>query len=195
MAQGKAPVTLHGPRVTLRPWRLPEDLAPLFAINGDPEAMRFFANTHDRAESDAWGRRIASLFGDRGYGFWVVELKGQGVAGVVGLQPVLFDAPFSRPEDPAIEIGWRIATRFQRQGLAEEAARIALAYGFGPAGLDRVVAFTPPANVPSWSLMEKLGMQREASFDHPRLPEGHPLRHHLLYAVTRRDWIDSRIGG
>ncbi len=195
MGQAKAPVTLHGPRVVLRPWRLPEDLDPLFAINGDPEAMRFFPNVHDRAESDAWGARIAGLFGDRGYGFWVLELKGEGMVGVVGLQPVAFDAPFNDPAKPETEIGWRIATRFQRRGLAEEAARVALAYGFGPAGLDRIVAFTPPANVPSWSLMEKLGMRREGSFDHPRLAEGHPLRQHLLYAVTRRDWIDSRIGG
>jgi len=185
-----APVTLHGPRVTLRPWRLPEDLDPLFAINGDPEAMRFFLNVHDRAESDAWGRRIAGAFGERGYGFWVVELPGEGMVGVVGLQPVFFDAAFT----PAVEIGWRIATRVQRRGLAEEAARIALAHGFGPAGLDRIVAFTPPANEPSWRLMEKLGMRRALTFEHPRVPGGHPYREHLLYELTRPDWIASRLG-
>jgi ribosomal-protein-alanine N-acetyltransferase len=185
------PVTLYGPRVTLRPWRLPEDLDPLFAINGDPEAMRFFANVHDRAESDAWGQRIAGNFGDRGYGFWVVELPGEGMVGVVGLQPVAFESTFT----PATEIGWRIATRHQRKGLAEEAARIALAHGFGPAGLDRIVAFTPPANEPSWRLMEKLGLRRAATFEHPRLPEGHALRSQLLYAIDRSGWIADRLGG
>jgi ribosomal-protein-alanine N-acetyltransferase len=185
------PATLHGPRVTLRPWRLPEDLDPLFAINGDKEAMRFFPNVHDRAESDAWGQRIAANFGDRGYGFWVLELPGEGLVGVVGLQPVFFDAWFT----PAVEIGWRIATRMQRRGLAEEAARIALAHGFGPAGLDRIVAFTPPANEPSWRLMEKLGMRREGEFAHPRLPEGHALRTHLLYALDRPDRVADLPGG
>ena len=186
-----APATLHGPRVTLRPWRLPEDLDPLFAINGDAQAMRFFANVQDRAESDAWGRRIAENFADRGYGFWVLDLPGEGMAGVVGLQPVFFDAWFT----PAVEIGWRIAPRFQRRGLAEEAARIALAHGFGPAGLPRIIAFTPPANEPSWRLMEKLGMRRAGEFDHPRLPEGHALRRQLLYALDRADWIADRLGG
>ena len=186
-----APVTLHGPRVTLRPWRLPDDLDALFAINGDAAAMRWFANVHDRAESDAWGRRIAANFGDRGYGFWVVELPGEGLVGVVGLQPVFFEAEFT----PATEIGWRIATRFQRQGLAEEAARIALAHGFGPAGLDRIVAFTPPGNEPSWRLMEKLGMRRERVFRHPRLPAGHALQLHLLYAIDRAAWVADRLGG
>lgn len=184
-----APVTLHGPRVTLRPWRLPEDLDPLFAINGDAEAMRFFLSPHSREESDAWGRRIAEAFGERGYGFWVLELPGEGMVGVVGLQPVFFEAEFA----PATEIGWRVATRFQRRGLAEEAARLALAYGFGPAKLDRVVAFTPPVNEPSWRLMEKLGMRRAMTFEHPRVPADHPYRRHLLYEITRGSWIESSL--
>jgi hypothetical protein len=31
--------------------------------------------------------------------------------------------------------------------------------------------------------MERLGMERDADddFEHPRLPEGHPLRPHVLY--------------
>jgi ribosomal-protein-alanine N-acetyltransferase len=188
-------VVLEGPRLRLRPWRLPEDLDPLFAINGDPEVMRHFPATHGRAESDEWGRRIAAHFDPHGWGFWVVELaRGPDAGrmiGVVGLQHVAFEAAFT----PAVEIGWRIARDFQRRGHAEEAARLALAFGFGPLGLPRIVAFTPPGNEPSWRLMERLGMRREGVFAHPRLPEDHPLRMHLLYAVTRRDWIDSRLGG
>jgi len=176
-----APVTLRGPRLVLRAWRLPEDLEPLFAINGDAGVMRYFLNVMDRAESDAWGRRIAAAFGDRGYGFWVAELPGEGLVGVVGLQPIAFEAHFT----PGTEMGWRIAPRFQRRGLAEEAARLALAHGFGPAGLDRIHAWTPPGNEPSWRLMGKLGMRRLGLFDHPRLSEGHPLRPHLLYAIDR----------
>ena len=30
-------------------------------------------------------------------------------------------------------------------------------------------------------VMERLGMQADGDFDHPRLPEAHPLRRHLLY--------------
>jgi len=183
-------MTLNGPRIRLRPWRLPADLDGLFAINGDAEAMRHFAKTHTRAESDAWGRSIAGHFDAHGWGFWVVEWPGIApLAGVVGLQHVTFDAPFT----PAVEIGWRIATRFQRQGLAEEAARLALAHGFGPLALPRIVAFTPPANAPSWRLMERLGMARAADFEHPRLPEGHRLRTHRLHALTRAGWMASRL--
>jgi len=185
------PVTIHGPRVILRPWRLPGDLEPLFAINGDAEVMRHFMNVMDRAESDAWAQRIAANFADRGYGFWVLEVPGEGMAGIVGIQPIAFEADFA----PGTEIGWRIATRFQRRGLAEEAARLALAHGFGPARLERIHAWTPPANEPSWRLMEKLGMRRLGLFDHPRLPEGHRLRQHLLYGMERADWVADRLGG
>jgi RimJ/RimL family protein N-acetyltransferase len=184
------PVTIRGPRVTLRPWRLPDDLEPLFAINGDAAAMRHFLNVMDRAESDAWGTRIAQSFAGRGYGFWPVELPGEGMVGVVGIQPIAWEADFT----PGTEIGWRIAPRFQRMGLAEEAARLALAHGFGPAGLLRIHAWTPPANEPSWRLMEKLGMRRVKLFDHPRVPEGHPLRPHLLYVIEREAWVADRLG-
>jgi RimJ/RimL family protein N-acetyltransferase len=180
-----APVTLRGPRVILRPWRLPEDLDPLFEINGDPGVMEYMLRTHDRAESDAWGRRMASVFDEYGYGFWVLELPGEGLAGVVGLMPVFFEASFT----PATEIGWRVAARFQRRGLAEEGARLALDYAFGPAGLDQIVAFTRPPNEPSWRLMEKLGMRREQTFEHPAFAAGDPRATHCLYAIARAEWI------
>jgi hypothetical protein len=34
--------------------------------------------------------------------------------------------------------------------------------------------------------MEKLGMKhfQELDFDHPRIPEGHALRRHVLYAIS-----------
>jgi len=33
--------------------------------------------------------------------------------------------------------------------------------------------------------MERLGMTRIGPFDHPNLPEGHPLRPHVLYEKRR----------
>lgn len=185
-----APMTLHGPRLILRPWR-PGDAGPLAAINTDPEAMRHFAAPMTRAESDAWMARLQSHIDQHGWGFWCVELRdAPGCIGAVGLLHVAFAAPFT----PAVEIGWRIAPGLQRQGLAEEAARLALAAGFGPLGLPEVVAFTRAANAPSWRLMEKLGMARGEDFEHPRLPEGHPARPHRLYRLARAAWVAQRLG-
>lgn len=174
------PITLHGPRLTLRPWRA-SDLDPLFDINGDPDSMRHFPAAMTRAESDAWAERLQTHFEAHGWGFWVVEQRGGApFVGVVGLMHIPWEAPFT----PAVEIGWRISPGFRGRGFATEAARMALDFGFGAAGLSEIVAFTVPGNVASWRLMERLGMRRAGTFDHPRLPEGHALRRHLLYRIS-----------
>ena len=42
--------------------------------------------------------------------------------------------------------------------------------------------------------MEKLGMTRDPAedFEHPRLPEGHPLRRHVLYRLRREQFRERR---
>lgn len=172
--------TLQTARLLLRPWR-PEDLDPVFAINGDAGSMRHFASTMTRAESDAWAERMQTHMEAHGWGFWVVEERGGApFVGVVGLMTIPWQSRFT----PAVEIGWRIAPAFRRRGMAAEAARAALDFGFGTLGLAEVVAFTVAGNAASWRLMERLGMRADGEFDHPRLPVGHSLRRHLLYRVT-----------
>jgi RimJ/RimL family protein N-acetyltransferase len=112
------------------------------------------------------------------------------LVGFCGLQRVPFEARFT----PAVEIGWRLFPAHWGQGLAREAAELALGAAFGPLALGEVVAFTVPANAPSWGLMRRLGMRPEGAFEHPRLPEGHPLRPHLLYRSRRDEWTGAAGG-
>lgn len=174
---------LRGPRLTLRP--LAEgDAAEFAALNGDAAVMRHFPKPLDFAESEAFRARIARHFDEHGFGFWgVFRRDAPGLVGLVGLLNIPWRARFT----PAVEIGWRIAPTHQRQGHAEEAARMALAHGFGALALPEIVAFTIPANAPSSRLMEKLGMAADGRFAHPSLPEGHPMREHLLYRLSRED--------
>ncbi|MGQ7815687.1 GNAT family N-acetyltransferase [Metapseudomonas furukawaii] len=177
---------LETPRLRLRTWR-DDDLAAFAALNADPEVMRHFPGCLGRDESDALAARIRQHIEDHGFGQWVVEDRADGAfVGVLGLQNVNFDAPFT----PAVEIGWRFLPRYWGQGLACEAARAALAFAFERLPLAEVVAFTVPANLPSQALMERLGMQRDGDgdFEHPRLPEGHALRPHRLYRLGRAQW-------
>jgi RimJ/RimL family protein N-acetyltransferase len=174
------PVTIDTARLVLRPWRA-SDLEPLFAINGDAGSMRHFPGVMTRAESDAWAERMQTHIEAHGWGFWVVEERGGApFAGVVGLMTIPWAARFT----PAVEVGWRIAPALRRRSYAEEAARAALGFGFGRLGLREIVAFTTPGNAASWRLMERLGMRADGAFEHPRLPEAHPLRRHLLYRIA-----------
>jgi ribosomal-protein-alanine N-acetyltransferase len=173
----------EGARLRLRPWR-DDDRAAFAALNADPLVMRHFPAPLARPESDAFLAALRAHQAAHGFCFWAVERRDSpGAIGLCGLMRVGFPAAFT----PAVEIGWRIARAHWRQGLGLEAARLALAQGFGPLGLDRVVAFTVPANEPSWRLMARLGMRPAGSFAHPRLPPGHPLRRHLLYRLTRAE--------
>lgn len=66
-----------------------------------------------------------------------------------------------------------------------------LTFGFEVLGLTEVVSFTLPENVRSRRVMERIGMAHKASddFDHPLLPDGHPLRRHVLYRIVRGEEI------
>jgi len=170
---------LRTERLLLRRWR-DADLEPFAALNADPATMRFFPATLTREESDAHAERIGRQIEEEGWGLWAVEVpRDAAFAGFVGLARPGFEAHFT----PAVEVGWRLARAHWGKGYATEAGRAALAFGFAELGLEEIVSFTSRANEPSWRVMERLGMSRDPAddFEHPRLPEGHPLRPHVLY--------------
>ena len=176
-------------RVILRRWR-ETDVEPFAAINADLTAMRFMPGTMTFEETRTMMGRIEEHHRAHGFGIWAVEVPGVApFVGFVGLQRVAFEAPFT----PAVEIGWRLAPPYWGQGYATEAARAALRTGFEELNLDKIVSFTDPANKPSWSVMERLGITRDPreDFDHPRLALGHPLRRHILYRMTRATWLST----
>jgi RimJ/RimL family protein N-acetyltransferase len=182
--------SLTTPRLLLRPWR-DEDMAPFAMMGADPRVMEYFPALLSEAESDAAVARIRAYFDEHGFGLWAAEeLGGAAFIGYVGLSTPRFEAPFM----PAIEIGWRLAFEHWGKGYAREAARAALAFGFGPADLREIVSFTTRANQRSWRVMEAIGMRRSTAedFDHPALPAGHPLQPHILYRISRPQWEQMR---
>lgn len=177
------PATLTTERLILRQWR-DDDLAPYAAINADPRVMEHYPATLSRAESEVSLLRQRTRIAERGWGIWALELRETGeMVGFTGLQYPGFEAHFT----PCVEIGWRMAYAHWGRGLAPEAARAALAYGFEELGLDEIVAMTSLPNLRSMRVMEKLGMTRDPAddFDVPMLPEGHRLRRHVLYRKRR----------
>lgn len=176
------------PQLVLRRWRQ-ADRESFAALNADPVAMEHMPAVLDRAQSDALVDRIEKHFEEHGFGLWVVDVvqgDERGFAGCVGLLRVAFDAPFA----PAVEVGWRLLPSTWGRGYATEAAREACRFGFEGLGLEEIVSFTVPANVRSRAVMERLGMVHdvEGGFEHPRIPEGHRLRAHVLYRLSRERW-------
>jgi RimJ/RimL family protein N-acetyltransferase len=180
---------LRTERTFLRAWR-DDDLAPFAQLNADEEVMRWFPSLLTREQSDAMVGRIRSRLSEEGWGLWALEVPGVSpFCGFVGLSRVPFETRFT----PAVEIGWRLDRPWWGHGYASEAARACLQYAFGPLGLTEVVSFTTTKNVRSRAVMERLGMwhDREHDFDHPVIPEGSPVRPHVLYRLTRAEYVDQ----
>ncbi|MGP3913751.1 GNAT family N-acetyltransferase [Nonomuraea sp. 10N515B] len=165
----------------MRRWR-EEDREPFAAMNADPEVMEHFPAPLTREQSDTLVDKIEQHFDQHGFSLWALEVRESGeFIGFAGLGWQIFDAPFL----PAVEIGWRLARPAWGHGYATEAARRAVTYAFTEAGLDDIISMTAARNLRSRAVMERLGMTYEADFDHPRIPEGSPLRRHVLYRLKR----------
>ena len=177
-------------RLLLRQWR-DSDREPFAALNADPAVMEHFPAPQTREQSDALIDRNRPEIDGRGWGLWALEVRETGeFIGFTGLSVPSFEAHFM----PAVEIGWRLAKGAWGNGYASEAARAALAHGFGPAGLDEIVSFTATPNVKSQRVMQRIGMMHDEAgdFDHVRLPAGHRLQRHVLYRINRSQWEASR---
>lgn len=181
------PDVLTGARLRLRRWRA-DDLEGLARMHSDPEVMEHLMPIDGRAASDAVGARIQRHFEDHGFGLWVIEVPGvSSFIGYTGLVHVPYEAAFT----PAVEIGWRIQRAYWGHGYVTEAARLSLVDGFERIGLEQVIALTVPTNRRSRAVMTRLGMRHDPAedFDHPSVPDGHPLRRHVLYRLDRADFM------
>jgi ribosomal-protein-alanine N-acetyltransferase len=180
------PLALRTPRLLLRPWR-DADVDAFAAMFDDPAVMAFLLPAKDRAAIEAIVGRVRAHFEQHGYGWWAAELRETGAfIGFVGLSHIPFEAHFT----PAVEVGCRLASAHWGKGYATEGARAALEVAFTQLGLSEIVSITVPANQRSWRVMERIGMTHDPGddFDHPRVPDGNPMKRHVLYRIDRARW-------
>jgi len=177
--------TIETARLLLRGWQ-PSDRQFFATMNRDPQVMQYFPALLTPIESDRLIDRAEAHFEQHGFGPWAAELRSsQEFIGFIGLSVPNFEAPFM----PSVEIGWRLASAYWGWGLATEGAKAAVCHGFASLKFPELVSFTVPDNTRSRRVMEKLGMTHDSAddFDHPNLPEGHPLRRHVLHRLAARD--------
>lgn len=175
--------TIETPRLLLRPWRESDDDAWV-AMTADPRVTEFLGWQWDRPQALALAERFATGLREKGYGWWVVEVKDAvPFAGVVLLQEVPFAAHFT----PAFEVGWHFAAAQWGKGYATEGGAAALRFAFDELHQREVVALTSRLNLRSQRVMQRLGMTCAAAddFEHPYLAAESPLRPCVLYRTTR----------
>jgi ribosomal-protein-alanine N-acetyltransferase len=180
-------------RLLLRRWRL-NDLEAFAEINADPRVMAYYPRPLARSESDGLVEKLEAFFDKAGFGMWAVEHRESGqLIGLTGLNV----PDFAPPLKLCVEIGWRYAFSAWGHGYAAEAAKASLEFGFLNLKLPEIAAFTVPDNLRSRAVMERLGMERDpaADFNHPSIPEGHPMSSHVLYRIRRGTFIHNNNGG
>lgn len=148
------------------------DLDAMADLLGDPEVMAFYDHPRDRAEALAWIAWNQRLYGERGFGLWLVELRQNGTfVGDCGLTPQDVGGATE------IEVGYHVRRALQGRGYATEAAGAVRDHARDVLGLERLVAIIHPGNTASQRVAEKTGLALEKEF------ERHG-RRQRLYAAT-----------
>jgi RimJ/RimL family protein N-acetyltransferase len=139
-------------RLRLRPFQ-PDDLDALARLYADAEVMKYIGNgqPRTRAETEALLTLMIRQWEQHGFGRWAMILKATGeLIGRCGLS-FLHQAE-------EVELGYLLATAYWGQGLATEASRACVQFGFEQLKLERIVAVARPENLASARVMEKIGM-------------------------------------
>ncbi|MHC4934208.1 MAG: GNAT family N-acetyltransferase [Planctomycetota bacterium] len=144
-------------RLSLRPVAT-SDKRTLHALWTDPGVRRFLWDDEviaiERVAEEI--EKSLETFQLLGFGLWLVFDR-NGLLGFAGLRPV--------PESGEIEILYAIRPERWGEGLATEAARSVLGFGFKRCGLGRIIARADAPNRASVRVMEKLGMRRREPRD------------------------------
>ncbi|MEK7830881.1 MAG: GNAT family N-acetyltransferase, partial [Acidobacteriota bacterium] len=133
-----------------------EDCDQLLQIWGDAETMSLFPKTLDSREMSEWIDRNLKRYESCGHGVWAVILKdSRQFVGDCGLVIQEIDGV------EELEVGYHFNRNFWGQGLATEAARACMDYGFNQLGCRRIVSMIRPENLASRRVAERNGLKIE----------------------------------
>jgi len=152
----------------------------LFAMNSDPEVMRYITGRPEkREETVAAIERVQKRWAEWGYSWWAfIEKAGGDLIGAGCIQHLAGDR--ANPH----EIGWRLRRDKWRQGYASEAAQRMATFAFDSAGSTLLRAVYDPDNQASARVMQRLGM-RYCGIE--RWYESDT----AVYEITREEWYEN----
>lgn len=176
MGEARDGFVIRTPRTLLRPASM-EDVGELHRLWREPAVRRFFWDDeeipYERAEAAV--REAVEGFGRHGFGLWVAE-RGEG-----GGTPIGFCGLRHLDGGREVEVLYGVAPPEWGRGLATELALAMLRYGFGRAGLPRVIGIADAGNAASRRVLEKVGMTFEGYIVHGN-------REEARYAIRAEDF-------
>jgi RimJ/RimL family protein N-acetyltransferase len=183
------PLTLQTPRLTIAR-STPADCADFISLERDPRVMRFLngGKPVDRAAM-AGSDEFAMPDGTEPE-VWTIRFReDHSFVGWVGLWK---DAP-TPGKHPAVksgELGYRLAHDHWCKGIASEAARALINWGFETQGFDRISANATAANFGSRRVMEKAGMRFSRAYHYDWAVPFEGSEHgDVEYIIMRDEWL------
>lgn len=176
-------ITLTTNRLRLRPLT-PADAEPLFAVFSDPKVMRYWSSKPWTSVS----RAVESITTDQeampAGRHLRLGIEIRSTAEFIGTCTLYdFSAQCRRAE-----LGYAMSSRFWGHGYMQEALTAFLDCAFTELDLHRVEADVDPRNVPSSTLLGRLGFQKEGHLRERWIVEGE-VSDTSLYGLLRSDWL------
>lgn len=166
-------------RLGFRNWKI-SDMSKMTAINGNPNVMQFFPSVQDEIHTARFIQRMQTEFETKGFCYFAVDkLNENEFIGFIGLSEQTFESPFT----PCVDIGWRLAESAWNQGFATEGAKRCLKYASEVLKLKTVKAIAPELNLNSIRVMQKIGMIKVGTFEHPLLKNFKRLETCIFYEI------------
>jgi RimJ/RimL family protein N-acetyltransferase len=177
-------------RLMIRP-ATPDDVEPTWRFRRLPEVGRWLTS----AAQDREGYIAKFIDPERLAKTLVIERDGA----IVGDLMIAIQDAWAQTEvvDRAravqAELGWVIDPAQAGHGLGTEAARAVLRICFDDLGLRRVIAQCFADNVPSWRLMERIGMRREQYTLRDSLHRSGEWLDGMAYAILTEEWAATSL--
>ena len=166
-------------RLGFRNW-LASDTEKMIAISSTENIMRFFPAIATPKQTEDFIQRMKHLFNEKGYCYFAVDLLATSeFIGFIGLNDITYEAPFS----PGTDIGWRLDEKHWGKGFATEGALCCLNYAGRILNKKTIIATAPEINIPSISVMTKIGMTKKLHFNHPKLTDYPGLEKCVCYEI------------
>jgi [ribosomal protein S5]-alanine N-acetyltransferase len=157
MVSSTDPTVLQIDAFTMRPIQV-SDLDVLAAIWADPEVTRFLPSQGvpiSRENTEKALQSFVAHWQQREYGIWAIveNTSSFEMVGYCGLRYL--------SELDEVEVLYGLAKEYWGRGIATQAAKTSVFYGFNVANLDKVIAMAIPDNQASRRVIEKAGLHYE----------------------------------
>ncbi len=186
-------------RLGLRNW-IESDLLPMSKLNQDDAVMKYFPSKYSKQQTGDFVRRMQDHYEQHGFCYFAVDRIEEAVdraeevdpqsasrgnetqalelslpdppkvsrfVGFIGLMNQTYESHFT----PCVDIGWRLDRSFWGQGYATEGAAACLRFAFERLGLSEIMSVASQTNRASERVMQKIGMTKVDTFNHPLLAE------------------------